>query len=80
MNVVVRKSAIKDIKKISEPFKTNIKNKIAKLEDYPNLPNIKKLSNFKPAYRLRVGDYRVLFDIYEDRIEISAIKHRKESY
>jgi mRNA interferase RelE/StbE len=42
--------------------------------------NIKQLTNFEPAYRLRVGDYRVLFDIYEDVVEIGRVLHRKKSY
>ncbi len=41
---------------------------------------IKKLTNFEPAYRLRVGDYRVLFDVEEETIIIGRVLHRKKSY
>lgn len=82
MKIEIRKSAIKDLKHISEPFKTKIHEKILELKKFPNLQNIKKLTNFEPAYRLRIGDYRVLFDleIEEDTIVIGRILHRKESY
>ncbi len=82
MIVVVKKAAAKDIQKISEPFKTKIKQKIRELENYPNIPNIKKLTNYTPTYRLRIGDYRVLFDMDMDKeiITIGRIKHRKEAY
>ena len=80
MNVVIRKSAVKDFKKISEPYKSKIKEKIITLQDFPDISNIKKLINFTPIYRLRVGDYRILFDIVDNNIEVSRIKHRKESY
>ena len=80
MKIVIRKSAVKDFKKISEPYKTQIKEKIVTLQDFPNLNNIKKLINFTPSYRLRVGNYRVLFDIVNNTIEVAAIKHRRESY
>ena len=80
MRVEIRKSAVKDFKKISEPYKSKIKEKIAELEDFPNVANIKKLTNHTPVYRLRVGDYRILFDIFDDHIEVAAIRHRKESY
>ncbi len=80
MRVEIRKSAVKDFKKISEPYKIKIKEKIAQLENFPNVANIKKLTNHTPVYRLRIGDYRVLFDVFDDRIEVAAIKHRKESY
>jgi len=80
MKIVVEKDAAKDIKKISEPFKTQIKNKIQALTNYPNIANIKKLKNHNPTHRLRVGDYRVLFDIEDDIIVVGRIKHRKEAY
>ena len=80
MKVVVRQTALKDIKKISEPYKSQIKNKIKELADFPEIPNIKRLKNHQPPYRLRVGQYRVLFDVIENRIEIASIRHRREAY
>ena len=80
MKIEIRKSAIKDLKNISEPFKTKIHNKVLELKKFPDLQNIKKLTNFEPAYRLRIGDYRVLFDVEENIIIIGRILHRKESY
>lgn len=80
MKIEIRKSAIKDLKHISEPFKTNIHNKILELTNFPNTSNIKKLTNFEPAYRLRVGDYRILFDVVDEIIVIARVLHRKESY
>jgi mRNA interferase RelE/StbE len=80
MQIEIRKSAIKDLKQISEPYKTTIHNKVLELKNFPNLQNIKKLTNFEPAYRLRVGDYRVLFDVEKELIIIGRVLHRKESY
>ena len=37
MQIEIRKSAIKDLKQISEPFKTKIHNKILELKKFPNL-------------------------------------------
>ena len=80
MKIVIRSSAIKDLKSIGEPFKTKIEKKILELKKFPNLTNIKKLTNFEPAYRYRIGDYRVLFDIEDDNLIIGIVLHRKESY
>jgi len=55
-------------------------NKILELQKFPNLQNIKKLTNFEPAYRLRVGNYRVLFDVTDDIIIIGRVLHRQNSY
>ncbi len=80
MQIEIRKSAIKDLKSITEPFKTKIYGKIVKLKEFPNVKNIKKLTNFEPAYRLRIGSYRVLFDLFDDTIIIGRVLHRKSSY
>lgn len=80
MKIEIRKSAIKDLKQISEPFKTKLKSKILELKNFPDISNIKKLTNFEPAYRLRVGDYRILFDTEDDKIIIGRVLHRKKSY
>jgi len=80
MKIELRKGAIKDLKSISEPYKTKLHNKILELQKFPNLQNIKKLTNFEPAYRLRVGNYRVLFDVVEYTIIIGRVLHRQNSY
>ena len=42
--------------------------------------DVKRLEEFDPAFRLRVGEYRVLFDVISDHIEIYRIRHRREVY
>lgn len=80
MNINIRKSAIKDLEKIEIRQKEKIHNEILKLKDFPKVSNIKKLTRFEPAYRLRIGNYRVLFDVSDNNIEIGRILHRKDSY
>ena len=45
-----------------------------------SLGNIKRLTNFDVDYRLRSGDYRVLFDVEGHRIIVHRVLHRRESY
>ncbi len=80
MNISIRKSAIKDLKQIDNKSKEKIYVKILELKKFPNISNVKKLTNFEPAYRLRVGNYRILFDVSENTIEIGRVLHRKHSY
>ncbi len=42
--------------------------------------DMKRLTNFTPEYRLRVGDWRVLFEMEADKITIYRILHRREAY
>lgn len=44
-----------------------------------NTADVKKLKNFTPAYRLRAGDYRLLFEADETRIVVYRIIHRKDA-
>jgi len=80
MIVEIDSKALKDLTKLHKQEVKKILSKIELLEDYPNISNIKKLTNFEPPYRLRVGDYRVLFDIEDDVITVYRVKHRSKSY
>ena len=80
MLIDIQDSAYKDLKKLDKSDAIKILQTIKKLEDYPYISNVKKLTNHYPPFRLRIGDYRVLFDIEEDKIIVSNIKHRKEAY
>jgi mRNA interferase RelE/StbE len=80
MLISFQESALKDLKKIDKTEAKKILEAIKKLEYYPLVFNIKKLTNYYPPYRFRIGNYRVLFDIEDENIYISFIKHRKEAY
>ncbi len=81
--VIFAKSVYKDIKKITPKALPQIKTSIEALKHFPNLSQIKSLQNHPIAhYRLRVGNYRVLFDVDWDhsKIHILKIGHRKSVY
>jgi mRNA interferase RelE/StbE len=80
MKINIRSSAIRDLKKLDKQTKERIHEKISELKFFPNIPNVKRLTNFEPAYRLRIGDYRVLFDVFDDVIFVGRVLHRKQSY
>ncbi len=42
--------------------------------------DVKRLKAFVPNYRLRVGDWRVLFEINRNSIIVHEVKHRSEAY
>lgn len=42
--------------------------------------DVKRLTNFTPEYRLRIGNYRVLFEVEGETIIIYRIRHRREAY
>ena len=70
---------VKDLRKVPRKDAKAIMEKIQILECGLS-GNIKKLTNFSPEYRLRVGSYRVLFELDGDKVIIYRIKHRKDAY
>ena len=42
--------------------------------------DVKRLTNFSPEYRLRVGDWRVLFNVDGDVVSVEHIRHRSDAY
>ena len=71
--------SVKDFEALSLKFQKSI---LARIEDMSdNLHgDVKRLTDFTPEYRLRVGDYRVLFEIEKDSITIYRIRHRRDAY
>jgi Cytotoxic translational repressor of toxin-antitoxin stability system len=77
--VELKPRAIRDLRSVPKPEAQKIVEKIKKLEE-GLVGDIKRLTNFTPEYRLRVGDYRVLFEVESQTIVVYRIKHRKEAY
>lgn len=77
--IEIKPQAIKDSKHIPKKYLKLIFDKIELLSDHLN-GNIKHLTNFTPEYRLRVGNYRVLFEVENNKVIIYRIKHRQSVY
>jgi len=80
MRIELRQSAVKDLDSLDASVKQRAINAILELQNYPNVSNIKQLVDFEPAFRKRIGDYRILFDILGDAIIVGRVLHRKEAY
>ena len=71
--------ALDDLRRIPKRFAGQIVAKVLRLEHGLH-GNIKRLTNFDSDYRLRCGDYRVLFDVEGEAILVHRVLHRKEAY
>jgi mRNA interferase RelE/StbE len=80
--IEITKSAAKEYKGILEPNKSRIKKKIDDLAELGfQSSNIVALTgNFQGLYRLRCGDFRIVFSFENEIITILAILDRKETY
>lgn len=77
--ILLKPKAIKDLKKIPKIDAKRITSKMREMETDLR-GDVKRLTNYTPEYRLRVGKWRVLFEVENDTIIIYRIKHRKEAY
>lgn len=79
--IEVKKSAEKELKKIPKKELTKIIQQIGSLADDPHPSGCKKLTN-QEKYQIRVGNYRVLYNVENDILTVFVVKvgHRKEIY
>ena len=82
-NVVIKRQAKKKLESLSRPDRNRITEKIIILGDNPNNPNLDvKALQGEFYYRLRVGNWRIIFDRQDDIrvISIEKIKPRGDVY
>jgi mRNA interferase RelE/StbE len=76
------KSAAKEFRDLDDTTKRRITEKIDKLIEEPRLRGVRKLRGHKSLYRIRVGSFRIVYDINEEieLIQVTRIRHRSEVY
>ena len=74
-----KEHALHNLKNLEDSIAKRIVKKVEALITNPFSGDIKKLKGI-PGYRLRIGDYRVIFDVEKDMIFIIKIGHRKHIY
>lgn len=79
--VTIRKRVIKTLQPINEPYYSKLKEAIYNLADNPRPRGYIKLKG-RDAFRIRVGDYRIIYEIYDKTLLVDVIElgHRKEVY
>lgn len=79
-----RQRAVRQLGAISQPAALTILRALTPLGDDPRRhdADIKKMTGYADRYRLRVGDYRVIYEIADERliILIVGVGHRREAY
>jgi mRNA interferase RelE/StbE len=79
--VVLQKRVIKAMEKISEPDFSKLKDAMFSLSGNPRPNGYKKLKG-RDGYRIRVGNYRIIYEIFDNILLVDVINlgHRKEIY
>ena len=79
--VVLSKNAQKQLDKLPNQIADPILNSISELENNPRPQGFKKLKG-RDGYRIRIGNYRIIYKIFEKELVIDVITlgHRKDVY
>jgi mRNA interferase RelE/StbE len=80
--VVIAKPALNTLQKLPKDVRRRIRNRIDDLTHDPRPPGVEKLAGEPNGYRVRVGDYRVLYEIQGDQLVVYVVRigHRRDVY
>lgn len=80
--VTPKPSIEKDLRSLSKPLVERILKRIESLKDDPFPRGSVKLEGGEKLYRIRVGDYRIVYEVDNDakHVTINYVRHRREVY
>ncbi len=85
MDVLIHEAADKVLKKLDQKTQARIKQRLKLLAQNPysaqiDVVKLKIGGNGPDLFRLRVGDFRVIYSIHQNQILITDIKRREQAY
>jgi len=80
-SVFIKPSAVKELEAVPARDRQRIARRIQGLSDDPRPPGAEKLSGLE-RYRLRQGNYRIIYAIEDDRLVVLVVRigHRRDVY
>ena len=80
--VLLERRAERDLKKVSQETFYRIIPKIKALSENPKPAGCRKITGSKNDWRIRIGDYRIIYEIDEKEkaVKVMRVRHRREVY
>lgn len=80
--IIVTKSIQKELDNLPNDIKEHVYEKVAQLGEVPRPDGVVKLKGYENEYRVRVGDYRLRYEIQDQQLIILLLqcKHRRDVY
>ena len=77
-----KSSARKELRKIDRKFIPQIIQTVESLAEEPFPSGVRKLQGGEHSYRIRIADYRIIYQVFETTliVEIIRVRHRREAY
>jgi len=80
--ILIPKPVQKQLNKIPQPTRNRLLDTIRALAKVPRPDGVKKLKGYDSTYRIRVAEYRVIYEIHDQELLILLLSamHRKDVY
>jgi mRNA interferase RelE/StbE len=80
--IEITRDAVRALAKLDKPVRRRIQHAIDHLQDDPRPPGAVALRGLRGAYRIRVGDYRVIYSVDDGELMVLVVDlgHRREIY
>lgn len=81
-DVTFARSARKELERLNRPLRERVFSSIERLSSNPRPTGCKKLEGADDLWRIRIGDYRVIYSVDDARriVDVSAVRHRADAY
>lgn len=75
-------AASRELRKLDPQIRRRLFVAVAELENDPRLPGVRKLAGLDNVWRIRVGDYRILYEVNDAVVLITIVRvgHRRDVY
>lgn len=80
--VVLARSAERELRRLSPEVVGRVVRAVDRLRTEPRPPGARKLSGQRALWRVRAGDYRIVYQVDDDArlVDVAHIRHRREAY
>lgn len=81
-SVELTRTAEKQLRRVAKRDRSRLLDAIEALGTKPRPQGARKLQGYEDIYRIRVGQYRVVYEVIDDRVVVIVLKlgHRKDIY
>ena len=81
-SIVFTRSAKKELEGLPGAIQTRVLSRIEQLSSNPRPTGVRKLAGSEHLWRLRIGEFRLIYGVHDERklVDIICIRHRKDAY
>jgi mRNA interferase RelE/StbE len=81
-NVTLKRSAQKEVRALDAALRVRVIRAVRELADVPRPPGCRKLIDSDDRWRIRVGDYRIIYTVDDAgrSVDVVAVRHRGKAY